>query len=422
MDEAHLSLETLARLLSGGMTYDELLQEVVPHLLERCPECRETHRKILRLQEEFGHWNEEVVVTEGLEAPELWNRIAVLSYEEQVRRIDEDSELQTWGFCQLLLKKSLEAAFTDPTTAINLANLAVKNSLRLGDVYHPEWVQDLRARASAYLGNARRVIGELRSADDAFQSAESALEQGTGNPAVQAEILDLKSSLRRAQRRLDEALALTGSALALYKESGDLHGVGTSLLKKAKILEEKGKLGHAIDLLMKNSSDIKAAADPRLFAYARYNLLGCLMLAKRYEDAAGLLPEIQGLFATLGEPLNFVRLRWSEAGIALGQGRVSDAEAGFREVQNAFVERGMAYDAALASLDLALLYLREGRLSELKALAAELVVLFEARDVHREALGALVLFQRACEEERITEKAVGRLAEALRRERPAYGG
>jgi hypothetical protein len=55
-------------------------------------------------------------------------------------------------------------------------------------------------------------------------------------------------------------------------------------------------------------------------------------------------------------------------------------------------------------------------------LAAELVVLFEARDVHREALGALVLFQRACEEERITEKAVGRLVEVLRREKPASAG
>jgi hypothetical protein len=98
---------------------------------------------------------------------------------------------------------------------------------------------------------------------------------------------------------------------------------------------------------------------------------------------------------------------------------MDEAEAAFQEVQGAFAERGMAYDAALVSLDLALFYLRADRLSDLKKLAGDLVVLFESRDVHREALGALYLFQRACDEERLTEQVVGRLAERLRRERSA---
>jgi hypothetical protein len=79
----------------------------------------------------------------------------------------------------------------------------------------------------------------------------------------------------------------------------------------------------------------------------------------------------------------------------------------------------MSYDAALVSLDLSLVYLGEGKLSELKQLAGDLVLLFESRDVHREALGALYLFQKACEEERLTEQTVSRLAELLRRGQPA---
>lgn len=421
VDEAHLSLESLAKLLSGGMNYDELLGQVVPHLLERCPACRETHREILRMQEEVRHWNEEVVVTEGLEAPELWERLAGLSYEEQVRGVQEETELQTWGLCQLLLKKSREAGFEDPTTAVNLANLAVKISCRLGDVYHPDWVQDIRARALAHLGNAWRVLGELRSADDAFRFAESCLEQGTGDPRLQAEILGLQSSLRRAQRRLDEALTLLDTALSLYKISGDAQGVGTSLLKKAKILEEKGSFGRAIALLIKRGAEFVAAPDPRLHAYARFNLLVLLTVAERYEEAERLLPEVRGLVGTLDEPLSLVRLHWTEANIASGLGRSAEAEAGFTEVQGAFVERGMAYDAALVSLDLALLYLRERRIPELKRLAAGMVKLFEAQGVQREAIGALYLFQRACEEERLTVKIVNRLAEVLRREKPARG-
>lgn len=419
MDDAHLTLEELARLLSGGMTYEDLRQRVVPHLLRRCPACRETHREILRLQEEVGHWNEEIVVTEGREAPDLWARIAGLPYEEQVKQVEEDVELQAWGLCQLLLKKSLDAGFEDPPAAVNLANLAVKISCRLGEVYHPEWVHDLRARALAYLGNARRVLGELRSASDAFQSAETWLEQGTGDPRLQAEIWNLKSSLRHAQRLLGEAMTLAETALSLYRQAGDARGVAISLLRKTSLLTEKGSIGRAIDLLRKNMAEIEAAGDPRLFAYARFNLLGCLTLAKRYQKAADFLPDVRPLLERLGEPLNLLRLRWTEGNIAFGLGSMDEAEAAFQEVQKAFVERGMAYDAALVSLDLSLFYLRAGRLGDLKKLAGDLVLLFESRDVHREALGALYLFQRACDEERLTEQAVGRLAERLRRERSA---
>jgi tetratricopeptide (TPR) repeat protein len=420
VDEAHLTLEALARLLSGGMTYEELQQRVVPHLLELCPVCRKTQREILQMQEEVGHWNEEVVVAEGLEAPQLWARLAVLPFEEQVRRVEEDSEFQAWGLCQLVLKKSLEAGFECPSTAVNLANLAVKISFRLGDVYHPEWVQDLCARALAYLGNARRVLGELRSADDAFRYAETHLEQGTGDLRLQAEILDLKGSLRRAQRRLDEALTISETALSLYRTARDVRGIAISLLKKAKILEEMGDLGRAIDLLSKKTSEIETAKDQRLFSYARLNLLSCLTQADRYPEAERLVAEIHALFkSSIDEPLNMARLRWSEGKIARGLNRTEEAASIFREVQAAFVERGMAYDAALVSLDLAVVYLREGKLFDLKKLAGDLVLLFESRDVHREALGALCLFQKACEEERLTEQTVNRLAERLRRNRPA---
>jgi tetratricopeptide (TPR) repeat protein len=419
VDEAHLTLEAMARLLSGGMTYEELQQRVVPHLLELCPVCREIHREIRRMQEEVGHWNEEVVVTEGLEAADLWARLGDLPYEEQVKRVTEDVEFQSWGLCQLVLKKSLEAGFEDPAAAVNHSNLAVEISLRLGEVYHPEWVQDIRARSLAFLGNARRVLGELRSADDAFRLAESLREQGTGDSRLHAEIADLESSLRWAQRRLDEALTLSETAISLYRASMDARGVGSALVKKANILQEKGSLARAISLLSKKMSDIEAAGDPHLSAIAHFNLLGLLTLAERYEEAERLLSKAQDFFAPLSkEPLNLVRMRWAQAKIALGRGRVDEADSAFGEVQAAFLERGMAYDAALVSLDLSLVYLRQRKLADLKKLSSDLVLLFESRDVQREALGALYLFQKACEEERLTEQAINRLAERLRRDRP----
>ncbi len=421
VEDAHLSLETLAKLLSGGLESDVLVTQVVPHFLAWCPVCRERCREIRRLQEEVGHWNEEVAVLEGLEAPELWRQLSDLRFEEQVKRVEEE-EFHTWGLCQLLLKSSREAVFGDPAAAVNLANLAVKISSHLGEAYDPNWVWDLRARAFAYLGNARRVLGELRSADDAMRKAERCLSRSsTGDLGVRAEILDLKCSLRRAQRRLDEALGLADQAFALFQELGSFVDQAKGIISKAKILEERGDLDQAISLLQAAPGQVDFAREPRLFAYARYNLLGCLLLAGRHPQAEQLLPEIEGLFGALGQPLDLVRLSWARANIALGLGDLRAAEETFDQVRQEFAARGMAYDAALVCLDLSLLYHQERRTAELKQLTGELVAIFEGEEIHREAIGAFYLFQKASLEERLTVDIITRLADVLRRYRPGNG-
>jgi tetratricopeptide (TPR) repeat protein len=422
LEDAHLSLETLAKWLSGGLEHEDVLRLVIPHFLERCPVCRERREEITRLQKEVGHWNEEVVVLEGREAPELWARLAERPYAEQLQGVEEDEELHTWGLCQLLLKMSREAVFSDPGKAVELANLALRVVRHLGEAYDSNWVRDLRARCFAYLGNARRVVGELRSADDAFVKADRCLAlSSSGNSEVQAEILDLKSSLRRAQRRLDEALELLDRSLELYRELGDRHGLGKALLQKAKIVEEYGDLPRAIDLLRDAVTEIDPMSERRLFIYARYNLLGCLVQAARASEAEELLPEVRDLLRDGAQPLDLIRLLWVEGNIHLTQSRLGPAEAAFREVQREFMERHMGYDAALVSLDLALLYAQENCKDDLKRLAAELMPIFESRDVHREAIVALLMFQRACEEEKLTVELVRKFAEYLRRERREGG-
>jgi tetratricopeptide (TPR) repeat protein len=422
VEDTHLTEETLAKWLSGTLEHDEVLQWVIPHFLARCPVCRERHAVILRIQKEVGHWDPEIAVTEGRQAPELWARLADQPYPEQLREVEEDEDLHAWGFCQLLLQKSREATFSDPTRGVELANLALRAVRHLGKTYDPDWVMDLRARCFAYLGNARRVLGELRSAEDAFTKAEGCLTRSTsGNREVRAEILDLKSSLRRAQRRLNEALELIDRALSLYREAGDEHGVAKSLIKTAKILEESGDLAGAIELLRRTTEDLDSAREPQLLIYGRFNLLIALLLAERYEEAERLMPVTEDLLQGMGQPLDFVRLRWAEGNISLGLGRLGPAEAAFREVQREFLERQMGYDAALVSLDLARLYAQEGCTEDLKRLASELMPIFQSRDVHREAILTLMMFQRACEEERLTVELVRQFSAYLRRERRGNG-
>ncbi|HYO11783.1 MAG TPA: hypothetical protein VE685_01140 [Thermoanaerobaculia bacterium] len=391
-----------------------MLQKVVPHFLARCPVCRERYEEIQLLLLESGHWDEEVALHEGTQAPELFHRLTRHSLDEQVRLIEEDEELHTWGLCQLLLQTSLVTIRDEPAKSLDLAEAAVRVSRHLGDAYDRNWVLDLRARAYAYLGNARRVLGELKSAEAAFRKAEGYLQRSTsGNLRIEAEVLDLRSSLRRDQRLFDEGVRLADRALDLYRQCNDLHGTGKMLLKRAKILEDAGDHDRAIALLREAPTEIDHESEPQLFACARYNLLGTFSLAGRYEEADRLLPEVRDLFKSTAQPLDLVRLRWAEGSIDLGLGRIEHAEAAFREVQQEFLRQEMAYNAALVSLDLAALYAQEGRTGDLKLIAAELVPVFESRDIHREALAAFLLFRQACEEERLTAEMARRLATLL---------
>lgn len=419
MKDAHLSLQRLASWLSGDLPHEELLREVIPHFLDHCPTCRERFEEVRRLQREVEHWSETVAVYEGLQAPELLASLLDLPFEEQLRRIEEDGELHSWGLCQLLLKHSLEAALADPVQAVSFAELAVRVAELLpGEAYDPHWVSDLRAKCWAYLGNGRRVLGEHRSADEAFRRAEVYLAQSmTGNPRVRAEVADFKASLRRDQRRFREALDLLDEAVAGFQELGDAHRVGRSSINKATVLEEQGELDRAIELLHEAGRLLDPAREPRLLLCARYNLLGILTTAGRYAEAEELVPDVRRLAEAHQNPLDLVRLSWVEGRIAFGLGRPGAAEASFREVQREFFERGMGYDAALVSLDLAMLYAQEGCTAELKQLAGELLPVFESREVHREAMAALLMFQHAAEEENLTLELARHLAEFLKRER-----
>ncbi len=104
--------------------------------------------------------------------------------------------------------------------------------------------------------------------------------------------------------------------------------------------------------------------------------------------------------------------------MAFGSGLRGPAEQAFKEVQREFLERDLGYDAALVSLDLAILYAQEGCIPELKQLALDILPVFSSREVHREAMAALLLFQHACEEERLTVELARQLASLLARERP----
>jgi hypothetical protein len=137
----------------------------------------------------------------------------------------------------------------------------------------------------------------------------------------------------------------------------------------------------------------------------------------RHKEAADLLPELRDLAAAHGGALDHLRLRWVEGRVAAGLGEHQRARQLLTVVRQTFLDAGNPYEAALATLDLVISPLEEGNTAEVRALADEMVAVFRAHNVSREALAAVLLFQEAAHREAATAQLAREVAAALTRAR-----
>lgn len=414
-----IDLRTLARLLAGEATAEDLQERVVPHLQEICETCNERVDEIRRMQERFEHWNEVVVVEEGLDAPAQLEELMALGPEERFQLSALDESFHTWGLTQWALEQSKKTAAENPSRAVELGELAFHLVHHLpAEVYHVDWYVDLRARAGAHLGNARRLLGELRSAEADLRLASFLLRQGgTGRPEVEAEVLSLMTSLCCDLQRWDEALKISDRAFDLYHESGDLHQAGRVLIHQARVLEESGQIPQAIELLQRIPALLDPEREPRLPLCVAHNHLCCLIELGHFEEARDMMPRVREVAAHAANDVDRMRLRWLGGRISHGLKELDRAETIFQDVYEFFLDRRLDLEAAVAALDLALLYAKQERHDELQMLGLAIVPLFESQDLHRETLAVLQLFREAARQQVLTGELVEKMFQLLSRER-----
>jgi tetratricopeptide (TPR) repeat protein len=316
------------------------------------------------------------------------------------------------------VERSRAAVLADARAAEELLRLALDVAERLDPAAHgPGSIEAAKCRASTHLGDALRVQEDFAGAEAAFHAAELSLSRSWLDPLDEALVLEFKARLRRAQRRFDEALDLIDGAIAIHREIREPHLEGRALMVKGLTLQYFGDPAAAAECFRASLSALDEREEPRLTALSRFNLLGCLQDAGRSREAAALLAETRREMEQVCQPADLVRLRWTEGKVAASLGRSGEAEQAFLEVRSGFLRNALAYDAALISLDLATLYLRQGRAEETKRLAAEILPVFRSREVYREALAALIVFQNAAEVEQLTLSLVDEIAAYLRQAR-----
>lgn len=350
-------------------------------------------------------------------AAEAWDVLRQLTPRERKTVVDVAGGHLGWAVCERLCEESAKAGADKAERAVELAGLA----LRVAEQAPGPESSQLQGYAWAFVGNARRVQGNLPSADEAFLCSARLWQEGettNSTPLDGTRLLDLEASLRKYQGRFEEALALLDLALARTQLARPRVRL---LIKQATTLELQGAYQQAVEALDKTISLLGADCEPRLHFGVRFNLAVNLLHLGRNDEAAALLSRVRELAVELGNVLDLVRVLWLEGRVARECGDREKAIAVLSMVQGDLASRGIAYDASLVCLELAVLYLNDNHLGEVKTLARQMIWIFSAQGVPREALAALRLFCEAAERDTVTADLAKSILAYLERARHTPG-
>ena len=341
----------------------------------------------------------------------LFQVLQGLSEDEQWAVVRVSREYRSWALVERLCEESTVQASRDLERAAFLARLAREVARRLPG---PKgWVRRVKGFAAAHVANILRVAGKLKAADALFQKAERLWGAGSDPEGVldPGRLLDLEASLCRDQRRFEEALALLEQAIAVGRCRGHY------VINKGFTLEVMGEYQRAIETLLAAEALSEVQVDPRLRSILQGNLALDFCHVGRFDEAAELAQQVREAAAEMGDAIRLLRVLWIDGRIAAGQGRTDEALSLLAQARREFAARNMGYDVALALLEEAILLLDQGRTAEVKELTHSLPAVFEAEEVHREALAALRLFHQAAEQETGTAELARRVLSFLFRAR-----
>ncbi|MCP4680583.1 MAG: tetratricopeptide repeat protein, partial [Deltaproteobacteria bacterium] len=193
------------------------------------------------------------------------------------------------------------------------------------------------------------------------------------------------------QRCFSEALALSGSALPIFRSYGNPKQLAEALVLKADIYYHSGDPEGAIPYLCEALDLSEDSMVDGLESIIRYNLVSAFAKAGYYLEAAEILSA--GEISSEGK--FDCHRQWLEGFVEQGLCRVGNAERLFIEAREGFTKRRQVGYAALVDLDLAVLYSEQGRDSEIPQLLLEAIPVFERLKCEREALAAVELLRDA---------------------------
>ncbi|MFN7961821.1 MAG: hypothetical protein U0002_11165 [Thermoanaerobaculia bacterium] len=348
---------------------------------------------------------------------------APLLYEELLRHpaarqrvlIDNTRRFHSWGLVELLLANSQREYFNDARIAEELGRLALLIAERLDPNFFSDCLlADLKARCWVHIANSQRIRGDLPAAEQSFGEAEVHLDAGTDDPLERANFLRIRGALLRDQRHFQEAEAELLRSIAICRKVGDSHLAGKTKVALATLYSVMDEPDRAFETLREAQTLVEPGREPNLELGIRHQAIVYLLEKERYMEARAELVRCRDLFERQADPSLKRRNLWLQGLVARGLGQLAQAEAYLLKAREMYLELEHHADAALISLELAAVYALEGRTAEVKELAREVLPYFQAANIHREALAAILIFREAAEADTVSLALVREVARRLR--------
>jgi len=400
-------------------TYVQLLEE---HNLELCDCCR----------------LEEVAFSKGLfdgipaihrggaewrQAGEEVEALLALPKEERADAIRRARQrFRSPALAQQLVDRSFAALPQDPARSLEFATLA----LAVAEESSCRGMGAVHVLALAHQGNALRALGRLPEAGRCLERARLLIRRGVGSgerlevitdPAVYATVSWWEGVYLRVLGKWEPAEERLNRAVMFFAMARDAESVQKVVLSLAELYLWSGNVDDALEAVVNVLKDLKEEDDPGLYWRTRFNYAVYLVEAGVFETAK---EELGACLTAPGCPRDSFmnrRMQWLGGRIDRELGDLAAAEPKLAAVRAGYLEEGSGINMALASLDLGLVYLAQGRTRELKRIAEELTLIFQANDIQREAIAAMTLFQEAVRQEQVTAAHVLRLRKHLERTR-----
>jgi tetratricopeptide (TPR) repeat protein len=416
-DDWHISAAMLQRFLKGKVHRGDA-QRIVRHLLQGCDRCA---RLVQGLVAEGGSWYpseksarpryqdpthavqfaDSKARRRAEELVEGWGRwayLAPLSPEDRLARVLANPGLHTVGFYERLLEAGRRYGRELPHQGVEVVALALVVAERLD----PEELggvkvhEDVLAGAHAALGNAKRIASDFEGSRTALNEAWRHIEQGTGNPLCQGNVISLEASWMIDMGEFEMAETSLEEALALYRSVEDRHHEGRVFIQMATAIGYVDP-ARGISHLRSALPLINRKREPRLELYAEHELAWFLADLGRADEALAVLDAARPLYQQFPDDWMQFRLHWLEGRVARALGKLPESEHIFRQLSEDFRKRNLRHEFVLVSLDLAVTQVAGGAFEQAARLAARVYPVLVAWGLNRYALAAWLMLQNALE-------------------------
>jgi len=324
---------------------------------------------------------------------DLMAELSLLPRNEQADAVSHDRRFANLEMVRHLGDLSYASRYESPARMLHLSNLSclAAEGCTVEAAGSARRLADCRARAWGHHGNAWRVSGRLKEAEEALAKAHQLCAEGTGDPPLRAKLREQTASLRIFQCRFEEAIVLADEAGRIYHMLGEIQAEASMLVQKAIAFLHTGEAKRAASLLKRAIPLIDdQEREPHLLLAACHNLTRCYMDLERPEQALSVYSKAKYLYRQFSDPLITLRVAWQEGQLLRDLGQLDAAEEALLCAFQGFLERNLFREVMLVFLDLASVFMKLGKEADLLLPLVMLIPIFRAAGADRETLGSLL--------------------------------